>query len=981
MNLTDIERVIADLTPKARSETAAKVAADFAQQGLGESERPAAENFFRLLVKDGAVGVRETLSAHLKTRTDLPHDIALALATDVESVALPLLAYSEVLNETDLMEIIAENSRAKQTAIAQRRDVAAPVADALIDSGNEAAVAKLVANEATDLSTKALARIMDDYGDNEAVTDAVLRRVHLPPSALDRSGAAIPAAAPTGGTFRLIETASQNSRRFQKGQKPADSNSYAADISAPYSPNTKMSKPRRLLNRQSNLQKSDAPTFLLHWSLVLTLVFSLVTGLRIAADAEDASWARAVAAVLPQGDVIRWHLWAALSLLSIAAAYVVFLLRARLTQRITLNRQQLNSLVAANGQNRWHSVNILLYWVAFACIFVAGITGILLYVAPGLLPYLSVSAVHQAVAWSIVVYAVLHIATQTLMGGLRQLLKILKPQRAYGVAAALGLMAATGTAAAFYALERSAVKALEVGRVDAVPVADLPLEPVAFAQLEGIFDPPSLPLRVGEHPGFSRLVFDWPTRTAYRISQSQKWITVRFDAPAQLDLSEYRLHGLLNVSELAPEVGPKELTVVLTTPSGVGVRHFYHDTHVVVDVLRDGGPEKLAASGSPEKLATAAVIPTRASPGHLTADENSAPKAQERQTAFAATAAGGQETAAEVTRVNAVPVIDGFPNDGVWERVSAVEIHTSRGANLPGGEVTVSVRALHDDEYFYGLFEWPDTTRSLKHLPLVKTEDGWKVMQRDFGNQDEDDYYEDKFAVMLANSSVLAGAGTSHLGDQPLEGKPGPAGGRGLHYTTDGSIVDVWHWKAVRSGSEAMNQIDDNYFGPPMEPNPEKSRYTGGYTKDPKTGGGIKMNWEAFRDGIVRPLRLPKESNYLDRFAMVDPDPDVGDSASLWMPLEQTVPYSGELDQYPVGTIMPSVLVEGPFQGDRGDVDAVARWHEGVWHLEVRRKLDTGSKYDIAIKPGQPVYMWVAVFDHTQTRHSQHLHPVKLLLE
>ena len=78
---------------------------------------------------------------------------------------------------------------------------------------------------------------------------------------------------------------------------------------------------------------------------------------------------------------------------------------------------------------------------------------------------------------------------------------------------------------------------------------------------------------------------------------------------------------------------------------------------------------------------------------------------------------------------------------------------------------------------------------------------------------------------------------------------------------------------------------------------------------------------------------------------------------------------------------MPSVLIDGPFQGDRGDVQAVARWNDGWWRMEVRRKLDTGSKFDVALVENHPVYLWVAVFDHAQTRHSQHLHPVKLVLE
>ena len=75
---------------------------------------------------------------------------------------------------------------------------------------------------------------------------------------------------------------------------------------------------------------------------------------------------------------------------------------------------------------------------------------------------------------------------------------------------------------------------------------------------------------------------------------------------------------------------------------------------------------------------------------------------------------------------------------------------------------------------------------------------------------------------------------------------------------------------------------------------------------------------------------------------------------------------------------MPSVVVTKPFEGDRGDVAAVARWDKGVWHLEIARALDTGSEYDVPI--GNDVFLWVAVFDHTQTRHSLHLHPARLVL-
>ena len=174
-----------------------------------------------------------------------------------------------------------------------------------------------------------------------------------------------------------------------------------------------------------------------------------------------------------------------------------------------------------------------------------------------------------------------------------------------------------------------------------------------------------------------------------------------------------------------------------------------------------------------------------------------------------------------------------------------------------------------------------------------------------------------------------------------------------------------------------MNQIDDNFFGPPLEPK-AKGRYTGGYSKDPSDGGGFSMNWESYSDDRVTPKRLPKDPALIERFQKVNLSPDRGDLEHLFLTMEETVPYDPKLDTYPSGTIMPAVLVKGPFEGDRGDVKAVTHWKNGVWTMEVKRKLDTGSPYDVPFSKAAPTYLWVAAFDHAQTRHSQHLHPVKV---
>ena len=117
----------------------------------------------------------------------------------------------------------------------------------------------------------------------------------------------------------------------------------------------------------------------------------------------------------------------------------------------------------------------------------------------------------------------------------------------------------------------------------------------------------------------------------------------------------------------------------------------------------------------------------------------------------------------------------------------------------------------------------------------------------------------------------------------------------GLHYTEDGSLLDVWHWKSVRTGP--LGQIDDNFFGPPLAP-PESAgaRYTAGYSKDPKTGGGFTMNWESFDpDGVV-PRWLPKDPAVLARMGEIDLDPAAVDQGDWWISQDLLVPYSAERD-------------------------------------------------------------------------------------
>ena len=338
-----------------------------------------------------------------------------------------------------------------------------------------------------------------------------------------------------------------------------------------------------------------------------------------------------------------------------------------------------------------------------------------------------------------------------------------------------------------------------------------------------------------------------------------------------------------------------------------------------------------------------------------------------------------------IAQIDLPPTVDGNANDAVWRKAVERTIHTHRGINLPDGEVPVQVAALHDEKRVYFKFRWPDPQRSQKHLPLVKHDDGWRVLQSEFEVNDEDHFYEDKFAVVIATKPTL-GSGTVHLGQGLIPGPHRPTN-RGMHYTDDGSLADMWHWKSVRTGSMSPGLMDDNFFGPPLPSKKDGARYTGGYGKDPKESGGYSLNWtkvdetKALNDTIVHPNCVPADWGQFQHIVEADLDPNVGDVGAWFMHEDDCIPYDPAKDDLPAGTILPAVIVKGSFIGDRGDVHAEAEWKDGYWTMEASRALDTGSEYDVAINRERDTYLWVSVFNHTQTRHSQHLHPLHLILQ
>ena len=186
LNGSWIERLEADNSPWMRAQVAATVAVLFVEGALDERERHFAVAILETLARDLEQQVREALSDHVKHCATLPHSIAKTLARDVESVAVPIIRYSSVLDEADLLAIVQGGSEAKQVAVAQRENLATAVSDALAKTENETVVRVLLANETARIEEACYLEILEGFSRNERIQGLMAERPGLPASIVAR---------------------------------------------------------------------------------------------------------------------------------------------------------------------------------------------------------------------------------------------------------------------------------------------------------------------------------------------------------------------------------------------------------------------------------------------------------------------------------------------------------------------------------------------------------------------------------------------------------------------------------------------------------------------------------------------------------------------------------------------------------------------------------------------------------------------------
>jgi uncharacterized protein (DUF2336 family) len=182
----DIRTLMKGATPDERAAAAQKLCTSIDRTVLSEEERQAASEILRVMAADAAELVRKALAVSLARSPLLPHDVALTLARDVESVSLPVLSFSPVFTDDDLVEIVRLGGPMRQAAIAKRPSLSPMVTGVIAAEGAERAVLAACANPGAAFSESGLSKVVERFEASERVLAAVAYRTALPLSVTEK---------------------------------------------------------------------------------------------------------------------------------------------------------------------------------------------------------------------------------------------------------------------------------------------------------------------------------------------------------------------------------------------------------------------------------------------------------------------------------------------------------------------------------------------------------------------------------------------------------------------------------------------------------------------------------------------------------------------------------------------------------------------------------------------------------------------------
>ncbi len=182
----DIRTLVKGPNPDERAVAAHKVCRSLDQAELSDEDRQKAHEILRVMAADSAELVRRALAVTLRGSTIVPHDVAMRLARDVDSIAMPILSFSPVFTDADLQEIIRIGGPVRQVAIASRPVLSERVTATIVEHGVAKAVKVACANDNASFAEQTLKAVIERFSQSEDILTAIAYRRVLPLAVTER---------------------------------------------------------------------------------------------------------------------------------------------------------------------------------------------------------------------------------------------------------------------------------------------------------------------------------------------------------------------------------------------------------------------------------------------------------------------------------------------------------------------------------------------------------------------------------------------------------------------------------------------------------------------------------------------------------------------------------------------------------------------------------------------------------------------------
>lgn len=186
INEEDVRLLVRHPEAERRASAAQRICRSFRGASLSDAERDFAKKLLYIMAEDAVAIVRRALAVTLKNSPHLPRQIALKLAADVDNIAVPILKFSPMLNDEDLVTVLRSKAAAKIMAVAKRSVISGTVVREIIRYGDSRAVAEVAANDGAIIDQDLADQMLDIYHDDDLIKEAFISRRDLPVSVMEK---------------------------------------------------------------------------------------------------------------------------------------------------------------------------------------------------------------------------------------------------------------------------------------------------------------------------------------------------------------------------------------------------------------------------------------------------------------------------------------------------------------------------------------------------------------------------------------------------------------------------------------------------------------------------------------------------------------------------------------------------------------------------------------------------------------------------